>query len=218
MTFGHRRDQVTGDGHGTRAVRPSPPTPPRRPPSRQPTPAASLSGSTTASSTHVLDRRPCLDIALWPYPFGADALAVYAVLARRAGRDGESWERVKPMARLAATKERTFQRCIRLLELLGLVASSRATSRAPTSRPATATPCSRRRTSRRTSIPTRRRWPPPAAAWLTRQQGSEPRHVTDARPKASEREVDDAPGLGGARPAPIATDSCSRLTPPPVSC
>src|SRR5215207_5668747 len=56
------------------------------------------------------------------YPFGADALAVYAVLARRAGRDGESWERVKPMAMLAATKERTFQRCIRLLELLGLVA------------------------------------------------------------------------------------------------
>src|SRR5215207_10248707 len=56
------------------------------------------------------------------YPFGADALAVYAVLARRADRDGESWERVKPMARLAATKERTFQRCIRLLELLGLVA------------------------------------------------------------------------------------------------
>ena len=55
------------------------------------------------------------------YPFGADALAVYAVLARRADRDGESWERVKPMARLAATKERTFQRCIRLLELLGLV-------------------------------------------------------------------------------------------------
>src|SRR6187431_2337152 len=56
------------------------------------------------------------------FPFGADALAVYAVLARRAGRDGESWERIKPMARLAATKERTFQRCIRLLELLGLVA------------------------------------------------------------------------------------------------
>lgn len=55
------------------------------------------------------------------YPFGADALAVYAVLARRADRDGESWERVKPMARMAATKERTFQRCIRLLELLGLV-------------------------------------------------------------------------------------------------
>ena len=56
------------------------------------------------------------------FPFGADALAVYAVLARRADRDGESWERVRSMARLAATKERTFQRCIRLLELLGLVA------------------------------------------------------------------------------------------------
>src|SRR5215210_4491355 len=31
------------------------------------------------------------------FPFGADALAVYAVLARRASRDGESWERVKTM-------------------------------------------------------------------------------------------------------------------------
>ena len=59
------------------------------------------------------------------YPFGPTALAVYVVLARRADRDGESWERVKPMARLAATSERTFQRCIRLLELLELVAVER---------------------------------------------------------------------------------------------
>lgn len=55
------------------------------------------------------------------YPFGPAVLSVYAVLARRADRDGESWEKVKPMATLAGMSERTFQRCIRLLELLGLI-------------------------------------------------------------------------------------------------
>ena len=55
------------------------------------------------------------------FPFGSTALAIYAVLARRADRDGESWARVKPLARLAATSERPFQRSIRLLELLDLV-------------------------------------------------------------------------------------------------
>lgn len=55
------------------------------------------------------------------YPFGHAVLSVYAVLARRADRDGESWEKVRSMAALAGTSERTFQRCIRLLELLELV-------------------------------------------------------------------------------------------------
>jgi hypothetical protein len=118
------------------------------------------------------------------YPFGADALAVYAVLARRAGRDGKSWERVKPMARLAATKERSFQRCIRLLELLGLVAVES---------------CYYEGTKIRTSnryillppplVPPRvdadpARWPAPTRPVIYVSKGANRRHVADARPEA----------------------------------
>jgi hypothetical protein len=117
------------------------------------------------------------------YPFGAAALAVYAVLARRADRDGESWERVKPMARLAATKERTFQRCIRLLELLGLVAvescyfegtnvqtSNRYTLLTPPSEPPDIDPDPAR-------------WPPPVRPVVFVSKGANRRHVADARPR-----------------------------------
>jgi hypothetical protein len=55
------------------------------------------------------------------YPFGAAALAVYATLARRADRDGASWPRLSAIAEQAATSERTAQRAIQLLEVLGLV-------------------------------------------------------------------------------------------------
>jgi hypothetical protein len=117
------------------------------------------------------------------FPFGADALAVYAVLARRADRDGESWERVKPMARLAATKERTFQRCIRLLELLGLVAvescyfegtniqtSNRYTLLTTPQDPPEVDPdpaC----------------WPAPVRPVVFVSKGATRRHVADARPR-----------------------------------
>jgi hypothetical protein len=117
------------------------------------------------------------------FPIGADALAVYAVLARRADRDGESWERVKPMARLATTKERTFQRCIRLLELLGLVAvesgyfegtnvqtSNRYTLLTPPQKPPDIDP-----------DPSR--WPPPVRSVVFVTNGANRRHVTDARPR-----------------------------------
>jgi hypothetical protein len=117
------------------------------------------------------------------FPFGADALAVYAVLARRADRDGESWERVRPMARLAATKERTFQRCIRLLELLGLVAvescyfegtnlqtSNRYTLLTPPWEPPHVDPDPAR-------------WPPPVRPVVFVNKGANRRHVTDARPR-----------------------------------
>jgi hypothetical protein len=116
------------------------------------------------------------------FPFGADALAVYAVLARRAGSDGESWERIKPMARSAATKERTFQRCIRLLELLGLVAvescyfegtnirtSNRYTLLAPPQEPPDVDP-------------NPARWPAPVRPVVFVSRGTNRRHVTDARP------------------------------------
>jgi hypothetical protein len=138
------------------------------------------------------------------YPFGADALAVYAVLARRASRDGESWERVKPMARLAATKERTFQRCIRLLELLGLVlvescyfegtnvqTSNRYTLLTPPEQPPTVDPDSAT-------------WPPPLRPVIFVSKGLNRRHVADRR--RYER----------AEPPPSPLDGCPPGTPPGV--
>ena len=115
------------------------------------------------------------------FPFGADALAVYAVLARRADRDGESWERVKPMARLAASKERTFQRCIRLLELLGLVAVESCYFEG-----------TKNQTSNRYTLlmppqvppdvdPDPARWPPPVRPVVFVTKGANRRDVTDAR-------------------------------------
>ena len=117
------------------------------------------------------------------FPFGADALAVYAVLARRADRDGESWERVKPMARLAATKERTFQRCIRLLELLGLVAVESCYFEG-----------TNLQTSNRYSLlvpppeppdvdPDPARWPPPVRPVVFVSKGANRRLVADERPR-----------------------------------
>jgi hypothetical protein len=55
------------------------------------------------------------------FPFGAVALAVYAVLARTADREGDSWPSLRLLTKEAASSERTVQRAIRLLELLGLV-------------------------------------------------------------------------------------------------
>lgn len=59
--------------------------------------------------------------AMGRYPFGSAALAIYAVLARRADRDGDSWPRLRSIAEQAATSERTVRRALHLLELLGLV-------------------------------------------------------------------------------------------------
>src|SRR5215218_431606 len=55
------------------------------------------------------------------YPFGATALAVYAVLARRADRDGDSWPSLGLLAAESGSSTRTVHRALRLLELLGLV-------------------------------------------------------------------------------------------------
>src|SRR5690242_6153388 len=55
------------------------------------------------------------------FSFGPAVIAVYAALARRADRDGDSWPRLRSIATQAATSPRTAQRAIRLLELLGLV-------------------------------------------------------------------------------------------------
>jgi hypothetical protein len=151
---------------------PDPPISPRERPSR----------NTFWIDDRVIDQYGPL---LERFPFGADALAVYAVLARRADRDGESWERVKPMARLAATKERTFQRCIRLLERLGLVAvescyfegtnvqtSNRYTLLTPPPEPPDID-----------SDPAR--WPPPVWPVVFVSKGANRSHVADARPRQS---------------------------------
>jgi DNA-binding transcriptional ArsR family regulator len=55
------------------------------------------------------------------YPTGPTALAVYAVLARRADRDGESWPRMRSIAEQVGTSPRSVQRAVRLLEALGLL-------------------------------------------------------------------------------------------------
>jgi hypothetical protein len=55
------------------------------------------------------------------YPFGAAALAVYAVLARRADRDGDSWPSLGLIANESGSSTRTVHKALRLLELLGLV-------------------------------------------------------------------------------------------------
>jgi hypothetical protein len=133
------------------------------------------------------------------FSFGADALAVYAVLARRAGQDGESWQRVRPMARQAATKERTFQRCIRLLELLGLIAvescyfagtrvqtSNRYTLLTPPPQPPHVDP-----------DPSR--WPAPVRPVVFVSKGPNRAHLPDARP---EPQSEDAPEVSAALLAP----------------
>jgi hypothetical protein len=55
------------------------------------------------------------------YPFGAATLAVYAVLARRADRDGDSWPSLGVIANDSGTSTSTVKRALRLLELLELV-------------------------------------------------------------------------------------------------
>jgi hypothetical protein len=63
----------------------------------------------------------CFAPVMSRYPFGAAALAVYIVLARRADGEGDSWPRLKLIANESGNSERTVQRAIRLLEVLGLV-------------------------------------------------------------------------------------------------
>src|SRR5215216_3962182 len=59
----------------------------------------------------------CFAPVMSRYPFGAAALAVYIVLARRADREGDSWPRLELIANESGNSERTVQRAIRLLEV-----------------------------------------------------------------------------------------------------
>src|SRR5215211_6743429 len=73
--------------------------------------------------TFWIDDRVIDDFApvMGQYPFGAAALAVYAVLARRADRDGDSWPSLGLIAEDSGTSTSTVKRALRLLELLELV-------------------------------------------------------------------------------------------------
>lgn len=154
------------------------------------------------------------------YPSGAAALAVYAALARRAGRDGESWPRLCTLAEQAATSERTAQRAIQLLEALGLVEVTTCFEEG-----------SRRQTSNLYTLlappaappeldPDPARWPLPTRRTLLVRPGRRSQAVADARRDQS------APAAPGQEPprhpgAPSPANPAHRPrqpgTPSPVS-
>lgn len=139
------------------------------------------------------------------YRFGMAALSVYTALARRADRDGGSWPSLGTLAAQAATSERTVQRAIQLLELLGLVevtscyeeGSKRQTSNLYTLLTPPAVP------PELDSDPAR--WPSPHRRTLMIPSGQRTQAVADAR-------------QGQPAPAP-ATDETPRqpVTPPPAT-
>ncbi|MFN8677577.1 MAG: helix-turn-helix domain-containing protein [Thermomicrobiales bacterium] len=139
------------------------------------------------------------------YRFGMAALSVYTALARRADRDGGSWPSLGTLAAQAATSERTVQRAIQLLELLGLVevtscyeeGSKRQTSNLYTLLTPPAVP------PELDSDPAR--WPSPHRRTLMIPSGQRTQAVANAR-------------QGQPAPAP-ATDETPRqpVTPPPAT-
>jgi hypothetical protein len=88
----------------------------------QPSPS-SRTRDRRSRNTFWIDDRVIDDFApvMRRYSFGAVALAVYAVLARRADREGDSWPSLGLIAAESGSGERTVQRALRLLELLQLV-------------------------------------------------------------------------------------------------
>ncbi len=151
---------------------------------------------------------------------GTAALAVYAALARRAGRDGESWPRLCTLAEQAAVSERTAQRAIGLLEALGLVE---------------VTACFEEGTNRQTSNlyplltppavppdldPHPARWPPPHRRTLRVHPGRRSQTVADAR-RAARRMAQSGPGTprqaGTPSPATPAYRPRQLDTPSPAS-
>ena len=139
------------------------------------------------------------------YACGTAALAVYMVLARRAGRDGESWPRLQLIAAQVGASERTVQRALQLLALLGLVeitscyeeGSNRQTSNLYTLLPPPA--------ALPTLDPDPRHWPQPARRTLVVQAGRRVPAVTDARQ------------AGPAPSPPAGSTPRQRVTPSPAS-
>ena len=134
------------------------------------------------------------------YPFGVTALAVYAVLARRADRDGDSWPSLSLIAGESGASARTVQRALRLLELLGLVEIATCYEQG-----------SQRQTSNLYTLltppegppeidPDPEKWPPADAPHLARGQG-ESRGISRRGPHRAARVGRRTAGLGrvGAR-------------------
>ena len=144
----------------------------------------------------------CFAPVMSRYPFGAAALAVYIVLARRADREGDSWPRLELIANESGNSERTVQRAIRLLEVLGLVEVALCYEQG-----------SNRQTSNLYTLltppdplpeldPDPERWPPPNRRTLLVRSGKRGEPVAAAR--AQQGELDgsgsDHPSRGPARP------------------
>jgi DNA-binding transcriptional ArsR family regulator len=119
------------------------------------------------------------------YSFGATALAVYAVLARRADREGDSWPSLGLIADESGASQRTVHKALRLLEVLGLVE---------------VTLCYEQGSNRQTSNlytlltppdplpeidPDPQKWPPPNRRTLLVRSGSRAESVAAARLKQS---------------------------------
>jgi hypothetical protein len=139
------------------------------------------------------------------YRFGMAALSVYTALARRADRDGGSWPSLSTLAEQAATSERTVQRAIQLLELLGLVEVTSCYEEG-----------SKRQTSNLYTLltpppvppeldPDPARWPPPCRRTLMVTTGQRAQPVADARQRQPE-----------SAPENVATPRHT-VTPPPAS-
>lgn len=171
--------------------------------------------------TFWIDDRVIDDFApvMGQYPFGAAALAVYAVLARRADRDGESWPRLRSIAEQAATSERTVRRAIHLLELLGLVEVAACYEAS-----------SQRQTSNLYTLltppdvlpeldPDWVQWPSPQRRHLVIVGGNRAQTVNDARSSAAVEEAPEDLPPGQAVPPPpasLTTRPCQLDMGPPV--
>jgi hypothetical protein len=147
------------------------------------------------------------------YPFGATALAVYAVLARRADQDGDSWPSLDLIADESGASRRTVQMALRLLELLGLVEICACYERG-----------SQRQTSNLYTLltppdvppendPDPEKWPPPTRRSLLVGNGNRSESIAAARIEqrafAGER-----PAWAGLVPVPNTETPCNGCTLP----
>jgi hypothetical protein len=154
--------------------------------------------------------------AMAKYPFGATALAVYAVLARRADRDGDSWPSLDLIAGESGASAGTVRKALRLLELLGLVEISVCYERG-----------SQRQTSNLYTLltppeeppevePDPEKWPPPARRSLLVSNGNRGESVAAARVEQTTL-MGERPSWVGLVPASETGTPLQRLHPPPFN-
>jgi hypothetical protein len=156
------------------------------------------------------------------YRFGAAALSVYAVLARRADREGDSWPSLRLIATESGSCARTVHKALRLLELLGLVEISACYERG-----------SQRQTSNVYTLltppdeppeidPDPKKWPPPTRRSMLVGNGNRTDAVAASRIEPGER-AGERPVRGGqvsvtkstTPPHPVHPPPRTGCTPPP---